>query len=64
MLYTDELLNKLNEQWNQEKIKIILDLINFLTKDDMAISNVKSLENIIDNIDENTKNIFNNINHI
>ena len=64
MLYTDELLNKLNEQWSQEKIKIILDLINFLTKDDMAISNVKSLENIIDNIDENTKNIFNNINHI
>lgn len=61
MLYTNEVITKLNNQWTEEKIKIILDLINFLTNDNMAINNVKSLENIIDNIDYNTKSILEEI---
>lgn len=51
-LYTKELVDLLNKQWSPEKIKIILDLISFLTIDNMANENVKSLENIIENIDK------------
>jgi hypothetical protein len=58
ILYTNEVTQKLNEQWTEEKIKIILDLINFLSNDIMASNNVKSLENIINNIDINTKNLL------
>jgi hypothetical protein len=58
--YTKELVEKLNTQWTQEKIKIILDLISFLTNDKMATNNVKSLENIMDNIDIETQEILNN----
>ena len=61
LLYTNEVIEKLNEQWSNEKIKIILELINFLTNDNMASNNVKSLENIIDNIDYNTKSILEDI---
>jgi hypothetical protein len=59
-LYTKEIIDKLNTQWTQEKIKIILDLISFLTNDKMATNNVKSLENIMDNIDIETQEILNN----
>lgn len=59
--YTKELLEKLNELWSQEKIKVILDLITFLTSDTMASNNVKSLETIMDNNDKNTQLIFNTV---
>jgi hypothetical protein len=55
-LYTKEIIDKLNEQWTDEKIKITLDLITFLTRDLMAMNNVKSLENIMENIDKNIQN--------
>jgi hypothetical protein len=58
-LYSTELVNILNESWTDEKIKIILDLICFLNKDNMANENVKSLENIIENIDKDNYNIVN-----
>ena len=58
-LYSTELVNILNESWSDEKIKIILDLICFLNKDNMANENVKSLENIIENIDKENYNIVN-----
>lgn len=59
-LYNKEVIEQLNSQWTQEKIKIILDLISFLTNDKMAINNVKSLENIMDNIDIETQIILGN----
>ena len=60
-LYTQELIKKLNSEWTDEKIKVILDLISFLIKDTMATENVKSLENIINNIDKNSQIIFNSM---
>jgi len=54
-LYTKEIVTKVNEQWSDEKIKVILDLITFLTRDIMAMNNVKSLENIMESIDKNTQ---------
>jgi hypothetical protein len=61
LLYTNEIIKLLNSQWTHEKIKVILDLIAFLTNDKMAINNVKSLENIMDNIDIETQQILSNI---
>jgi hypothetical protein len=60
-LYTKDIIDQLNTQWTQEKIKVILDLITFLTNDKMAINNVKSLENIMDNIDIETQVILSSI---
>lgn len=59
-LYTKELIDSLNEQWTPEKIKVILDLIMFLTNDTMAGNNVKTLETIMENTDPNSKKIISN----
>ena len=57
-LYTKELTDSLNNQWTQEKIKVVLDLISFLTNDEMAANNVKSLETIMENNDKNSLKIL------
>ena len=56
--YSSELTNSLNEQWTEDKKKVILDLITFLTGDNMANNNVKSLETIMENNDLNTQHII------
>ena len=61
ILYNAEVIDKLNSQWTKEKIKIILDLISFLTSDKMASNNVKSLENIMSNIDSETQDLIQNM---
>jgi hypothetical protein len=60
-LYTKEIIDQLNEQWSTEKIKVILDLISFLTNDSMAANNVKSLETIMENNDVNSQKFLSNI---
>jgi DNA polymerase III delta prime subunit len=60
-LYTKELFETLNDQWSTEKIKVILDLITFLTNDAMASNNVKTLETIMENTDPNSEKIIGNI---
>jgi hypothetical protein len=58
--YTTELLESCFKIWTDEKIKIILDLITFLNNDTSdAYENVKSLENIINNVDKNIQSIIN-----
>lgn len=52
VFYTTELLNKLTKIWTPEKIKIILNLTTFLSSDDNAETDVKSLETIMDGIDK------------
>jgi hypothetical protein len=60
-LYTEDVNKKLMELWSDDRIKIILDLIDFLSKDKSAIHNVKSLENIMDDIDIESQIIVSNI---
>lgn len=54
--YNAQIVELLNKQWTDEKIKVILDLITFLIKHDDP-NNVKSLETIMDSIDINTQTI-------
>lgn len=57
-LYTNDILLNLKEVWSEDKKKIILELIQFLSKDQNAESNIKSLETIMENNDEDFKKIF------
>jgi hypothetical protein len=57
-LYGQEIVTALNTQWTQEKIKVILNLIEFLNGDTMAEDNVKSVENIVNNIDKSSQKIL------
>lgn len=59
-LYTKDLIETLNDQWTSDKIKVVLDLIMFLTNDTMAGNNVKTLETIMENTDPNSKKIISN----
>jgi hypothetical protein len=59
--YSKELIEKLNTQWTQEKIKVVLDLITFLNNDSTVTSNIKPLETIMENIDLNTQKLFFNV---
>ena len=56
--YTQEILNKLYKIWTQDKIKIVLNLTTFLSSDDCAETNVKSLETIIDGIDKQVNQLL------
>jgi hypothetical protein len=56
--YTSDICEKLNKQWTDEKIKVVLDIITFLTKCDDSSSNAKSLETIMNGIDEHTRLII------
>lgn len=49
--YTEEILREINGMWTQDRIKVILNLIDFLSSDQNTESNVKSLENIMIPID-------------
>jgi hypothetical protein len=60
-LYTNEVIIELDKCWNKNRIKIILDLINFLSISDNCENNVKSLENIMDVIDIETQQIISKI---
>jgi hypothetical protein len=50
-VYNNESVKILISQWTTDKIKIVLDMIEFLSKDFMASNNVQSLEIFINNID-------------
>lgn len=57
-LYSEELVKLLNKQWTTEKIKLILDIVSFLSNDSMASNNVKSLENLMEIIDKDTHKLI------
>jgi hypothetical protein len=49
--YTVELLDKMTKIWTQDKIKIVLNLTTYLSSNDNAETDVRSLETIMDGID-------------
>jgi hypothetical protein len=55
--YRSELVSLMNLQWNPDRIKMVLDMIEFLCKDFSAANYVQSLEIFINNIDLNMKSI-------
>ena len=57
--YTSDLINKLTKIWTQDKIKIVLNLTTFLSSDDSAEINVRSLETIMEGIDKQVASSIN-----
>jgi hypothetical protein len=57
-LYTTELVSSLHKIWTQDRIKIILNLTTYLNSTTNADTDVKSMENIMDNIDLQTQTVF------
>lgn len=58
--YNQTICDSLNKQWSDEKIKVVLDIIAFLLKNENP-NNVKSLETIMEDIDKNTQLIISEI---
>jgi hypothetical protein len=58
IFYTPDILQKLTKIWTQEKIKIVLNLTTYLTNNENAETDVKSLETIMDGIDKFVKQVF------
>jgi hypothetical protein len=50
-IYDECTLKNLNGLWTSDRIKVVLDLIEFLCKDYSASNNVQALEIFINNID-------------
>jgi len=57
-VYTEETVKRLNQGWTEEKIKIVLELIHFLSQDQKADVNIVSLETLMDNNDVSSQEIF------
>ena len=56
--YTTELVDSFYKLWTPDRIKIVLNLTTYLINNEHADSDVKSLENIMDNIDIQTQSVF------
>lgn len=50
-IYDENTVMSLNGFWSNDRIKVVLDLIEFLCKDYLASNNVQALEIFINNID-------------
>jgi hypothetical protein len=58
VVYTDDTVLKLREAWTEEKQKIVLEMMLFLSKDDKADVNIRSLETILENNDVSNRDLF------
>ena len=57
-LYSDQILKKLNSTWNYDRIKIVLDLIDFINNDKDFYKNIKCLEEFMSSIDKYTSDLL------
>lgn len=56
--YINNMLDKLTKIWTQDKIKIVLNLTTYLSSNENAETDVKSLETIMDGIDKQVSQIL------
>ena len=56
--YTEEFATKTTKIWSEDKITIVLNLTTYLTSNENAETDVKSLETIMNGIDKNVQNIL------
>jgi hypothetical protein len=58
VLYSPEILANLNKLWTQDKINIVLNITTYLSSNENAQTDVKSLETIIDGIDKQVQQML------
>lgn len=57
-LYADEITRKLNAQWTDKWLTMVLDTIGFLSDESISIENTRVLESLMTTIDSQTQRIF------
>lgn len=58
--YDDELLNKMEVRWTDDKLQLILEMNDYLVKNESSSKNIDCLELFIKNVDFETQNILKN----
>jgi hypothetical protein len=53
--YTDEFIEKLNNYWTPDKTKLVLEMSEYLYKDDISVDCIKCLEVFMKGVDLNTQ---------
>jgi hypothetical protein len=56
--YTDELIKKLNDYWTPDKIKLVLEMSNYIYINDTTVNSIKCLEVFMNEVDLNTQKII------
>jgi hypothetical protein len=56
--YDDELLNKMEERWTDDKLQLLLEMNDYLVKNESSNKNIDCLELFIKNLDIETQNIL------
>lgn len=56
--FTEEFIDNMTKIWSQDKITIVLNLTTYLTSNENAETDVKSLETIMNGIDKQVQNIL------
>ena len=56
--YTKDIIEKCSKIWSQDKIKIVLNLTTYLSSNENAETDVKSLETIMNGIDKQIQRIL------
>jgi hypothetical protein len=59
-IYNKELVDKLNSIWTEERIKIVLDMVQFIDKDKGSAKSVKCLEEFMAIIDQEVYELIQN----
>lgn len=59
--YSNDVINKLNSIWTSEKIKILLNMIEFIDKTNNLVESIKCLEEYMISIDKETEEILKNL---
>ena len=58
-LYDDDLILKFKNIWSCDRIKMVLDMLEFIEKDKLSEKSIKCLEEFMISIDDEIKNIIN-----
>jgi hypothetical protein len=58
VLYGETLVRKLNSQWTEKWMTVVLDMIGFLSDKSISTDNIRALESLMLTIDAQTKQIF------
>lgn len=63
-LYNEQILNKFNSIWTSDKIKIVLDMLEYINKDNQSDRSIRCLEEFIALTDEKVRSIMKEMNLI
>ena len=56
--YTYEIINKLNNYWTTDKVKLVLEMSEYLYNNDKTIDSIQCLEVLMKGIDSNTQKLL------